>query len=379
MKRMAKGLIFALALSGLLFSCGTTKEAAKANEERVDETLPVWDDGKEDEKKAQSEKADETLPAESEENTPIKTTIDKGSSGTFMADGGEKAKEMEGVKKEAPEVHSGDYPNMDRSGADSGERSGVDSAASDKKVAKDTEIKNTSDAKALNGTKGTTAKTGDTKATGGINAANGKKVAVAKRAEDIVVVDDLPNIVQENESVLFSSDWDEESLSDPEDCGYFYTTDNLGEFTMIKGEFRKLGGYEGSTVGFVFGFSPTKDGWLKDYIRFEINTRGEYGIYSWVNGKYTDLVQKNKPDTAYLYESAAINTGYNRKNTLTIVKEKDGTYTLSINDTVVAKKVPPLKKGTKGVMAFFSVGKEDQENFPENPVTVVYRIPDSKR
>ena len=362
MKRLAKGLIFAPVVSGLLFSCGTTKEAAKANEERVDENLPVWDDGKEDEKQAQSEKADETLPAESEENTPIKTTIDKGSSGTFMADGGEKAKEMEGVKKEAPEVHSGDYPNMDRG-----------TASSDKKVAKDTEIKNTEDAKALNGTKGTTAKTGDTKATGG------RKVAVAKRAEDIVVVDDLPNIVQENESVLFSSDWDEESLSDPEDCGYFYTTDNLGEFSMIKGEFRKLGGYEGSTVGFVFGFSPTKDGWLKDYIRFEINTRGEYGIYSWVNGKYTDLVQKNKPDTAYLYESAAINTGYNRKNTLTIVKEKDGTYTLSINDTVVAKKVPPLKKGTKGVMAFFSVGKEDQENFPENPVTVVYRIPDSKR
>ena len=360
MKRMAKGLIFALALSGLLFSCGTTKEAAKANEERVDETLPVWDDGKEDEKQAQSEKADETLPTESEEDTPIKTTIDKGSSGTFMADGGEKAKEMEGVKKEAPEVHSGDYPNMDRGNASNKD------GTSGKDAAKDTEIKNTSEAKGLNGTKGTTAKTG-------------KKVAVAKRAEDIVVVDDLPNIVQENESVLFSSDWDEESLSDPEDCGYFYTTDNLGEFTMIKGEFRKLGGYEGSTVGFVFGFSPTKDGWLKDYIRFEINTRGEYGIYSWVNGKYTDLVQKNKPDTAYLYESAAINTGYNRKNTLTIVKEKDGTYTLSINDTVVAKKVPPLKKGTKGVMAFFSVGKEDQESFPENPVTVVYRIPDSKR
>lgn len=373
MKRMAKGLIFAAVASVLLFSCGTTKEAAKANEERVDENLPVWDDNKEDEKKAESEKTDESLPAETdEENTPIKTTIDKGSSGTFMADGGEKAREAEGVKKDAPVVHSGDYPNMDRSGADSGKNASSEKdGKSGKEAAKETEIKNTSDAKALNGTKGTTAKTGEK--------AGAKKVAVAKRAEDVVVVDDLPNIVQENESVLFSSDWDEESLSDPEDCGYFYTTDNLGEFTMIKGEFRKLGGYEGSTVGFVFGFSPTKDGWLKDYIRFEINTRGEYGIYSWVNGKYTDLVQKNKLDTAYLYESAAIKTGYNRKNTLTIVKEKDGTYTLSINDTVVAKKVPPLKKGTKGVMAFFSVGKEDQENFPENPVTVVYRIPDSKR
>ena len=206
-----------------------------------------------------------------------------------------------------------------------------------------------------------------------------KRVAVAKRAEDVVVVDNLPNIVQENESVLFSSDWDEESLSDPEDCGYFYTTDSLGEFSSITGEFRKLGGYEGSTVGFVFGFTPTKDGWLKDYIRFEINTRGEYGIYSYVNNRYTDLVQKNKPDTAYLYESAAINAGYNRRNTLTIQKEKDGTYTLSINDTVVAKKVPPLKKGTKGVMAFFSVGKEDQENFPENPVTVTYRITDTQK
>ena len=180
MKRMAKGLIFALALSGLLFSCGTTKEAAKANEERVDETLPVWDDGKEDEKQAQSEKTDETLPAESEEDTPIKTTIDKGSSGTFMADGGEKAKEMEGVKKDAPVVHSGDYPNMDRSTASNKD------GTSGKEAAKDSEIKNTSEAKALNGTKGTTAKTGDTKATGGINAANGKKVALLRERKTLL-------------------------------------------------------------------------------------------------------------------------------------------------------------------------------------------------
>ena len=355
MKRALKTTAFA-AFALAIFSCGSTKDTPKPPEEPVSESLPDWSKDKDEaEAEAVEESAEAVSENEGDAEKPAETDFEPQpaveSNGTFSAERIEPENEMVGVKKDEQEQKSGDYPNMDRS----------------KAAADESEIP-----------RGTNPSIGVTGARSAPKSGT-KKVAVAKKPEDIVVVDDLPNIVQENESVLFSSDWDEESLSDPEDCGYFYTTDNLGEFSMIKGEFRKLGGYEGSTVGFVFGFSPTKDGWLKDYIRFEINTRGEYGIYSWDGKKYTDLVQKNKPDTAYLYESAAINAGYNRKNSLTIQKEKDGTYTLSINDTVVAKKVPPLKKGTKGVMAFFSVGKEEQENFPEDPVTVTYRVTDSKK
>lgn len=308
-----------LALS--LFSCGSTKKIPEPPVEPVTDNASKSYEADDNEEKVEEE------AKEVEKKPPVENP------GTFSAERIEKKNDMVGVKKPAVEQKSGDYPNMDRGNIE------------------ETRIP-------LEAPK--------------------KKVAVAKKTEDIVIVDNLPNIVQENENVLFSSDWDEETVSAPEDCGYFYTTDNLGEFSMIKGEFRKLGGYEGSTVGFVFGFSPTKDGWLKNYIRFEINTRGEYGIYSWDGKRYTDLVQKNKPDTAYLYESGAINAGYNRKNTLTIQKQADGTYTLSINDKVVAEKVPPLKNGSKGVMAFFSVGKEEQEHFPEDPVTVTYRITESK-
>ena len=343
---LGKAAFAAFALA--LFSCGSTKKAPVPPEEQVSEELPEWDDEKESSEDDKSEKASDESTEKSDESSEKSEDSENAQASENADEENKVASEKDesegeevsqaGVRREGEKPKSGDYPNMDR-----GAKESEVSAEEGKKVAPK------------------------------------KRVAVAKSEDEIVVVDDLPNIVQENESVLFSSDWDEESLSDPEDCGYFYTTDNLGDFSMVKGEFRKLGGYEGSTVGFVFGFSSAKDGWLKDYIRFEINTRGEYGIYSWDGKRYTDLVQKNKPDTAYLYESAAINAGYNRKNTLTIQKEKDGTYTLSINDTVVAKKVPPLKKGTKGVMAFFSVGKDDQENFPENPVTVTYRITDTKK
>ena len=366
MKRICTYLFTALIFAALLTSCGTTKEAEKAQSERVDETAPDLEDNKD-----KSEAVDENLPKDDE--IKGEEVIEQGGTPVSEDTAAERAQEeaseeseAEGVKNEPPAVHSGDYPNMAKEDREGGKTDGSESSA------KGADAKESKVPREEAAGKGSAQASKEAKL-------KEKKVAVAKKEEDIVVVDNLPNIVQENETVLFSSDWDEESLSDPEDCGYFYTTDNLGEFTMIKGEFRKLGGYEGSTVGFVFGFSPTKDGWLKDYIRFEINTRGEYGIYSFDGKKYTDLAKANKPDTAYLYESAAINAGYNRKNTLTIVKEKDGTYTLSINDTVVATKVPPLKKGTKGVMAFFSVGKEDQENFPDNPVTVVYRIPESKK
>ena len=65
-------------------------------------------------------------------------------------------------------------------------------------------------------------------------------------------------------------------------------------------------------------------------------------------------------------------------NTLKIERTGDRSYTLYINGSQIAVATVPagFVNGT-GVMAFFSVGKADQEQFPDEPVRVTYRITDS--
>src|SRR5574344_179912 len=174
----------------------------------------------------------------------------------------------------------------------------------------------------------------------------------------------------------FITDWSETQLTDLEDCGYFYTTPELGQFTMLEGEFKKATGYEKSAYGFVFGYTkPADNGKLSNYIRFEINTDGEYALYKWDGSTYTDLVETNDKATAYLYPNSAISKGYDTTNKLK-VENVEGKYNLYINGTKVASNIEGIKDGTYGIMAFFSVGKQDQEKLPDQPVKVTYRITD---
>ena len=324
--------ILALSATLLLTSCGTTKEVAAAAEgEPVEAEKPQEEENKEETKEAETIEKTEEATANTE-NKGVKKDIDY-STGTFSADGGPKKT-----------------------------NDGGSSTVGDQKELVPT------------------GKVEDTQKP--VNKAAEKGFKIEQHMKELPEDEQI----KEDEIKLFSTEWSEESYNDPLKCGYFYTTDNLGEFKMIQGDFRKLGGYEKSTVGFVFGFSKPNKGMLSNYIRFEINPAGEFGVYSWAetteNGKkkmiYTDLVEKQAQDVAYLYPTDAVKKGYNKQNTLKIQKGKDNTYTLFINGTKVAEKIPPLKNGTDGVMAFFSVGKSDQEKFPDNPVTVTYRISDSE-
>ncbi|MBQ9238147.1 MAG: hypothetical protein IJ191_02365, partial [Treponema sp.] len=103
-----------------------------------------------------------------------------------------------------------------------------------------------------------------------------------------------------------ASGWVECTKESVQDCGFFYTTAELGQFSVIEGEFRKDAGYESSGFGFAFGYSAEKGGVLADYIRFEINTVGQYALYAWDGRAFTDLLDATAQNTAYLVDSSAV-------------------------------------------------------------------------
>ena len=176
------------------------------------------------------------------------------------------------------------------------------------------------------------------------------------------------------------SKWFHPALSDVQRCGFFYTTPEICQFDMIQGDFRKVSGYKKAAYGFVFGYShPDPRGYLSDYIRFEINVDGEYALYTWDGENYTDLVESNDKGTAYFYESSAIYKGYNTLNQIKI-EDTGKSYNVYVNGKLVQGNIPYLNgRATKGVMAFFSVAKEHQEELPKVPVNVGMRITDVNR
>ncbi|MBP5157880.1 MAG: hypothetical protein ILP18_08435, partial [Treponema sp.] len=176
------------------------------------------------------------------------------------------------------------------------------------------------------------------------------------------------------------SKWFHPALSDVQRCGYFYTTPEICQFDMIQGDFRKVSGYKKAAYGFVFGYSqPDPRGYLSDFIRFEINVDGEYALYTWDGQNYVDLVEPNDKGTAYFYEHPAIYKGYNTLNTIK-VEDTGSSYNVYVNGTLIQGNIPYLgSRATKGVMAFFSVAKEHQEDLPKTPVNVGMRITDVTR
>lgn len=170
--------------------------------------------------------------------------------------------------------------------------------------------------------------------------------------------------------------WISYTVDNSQKCGCFYTSGELGKYSMIEAEFKKVSGYEDSCFGFVFGYSSQKSGVVADYIRFEINTLGECAVYSYDGSVYQDLIDSTAKNTAYLETNASIKKGYNSVNRLKIEKTDDNSYTLYINGSKLISNIQPLKNGTDGVMAFYSVGKVDQENFPDVPVEISFRVSD---
>ena len=180
----------------------------------------------------------------------------------------------------------------------------------------------------------------------------------------------------EETNVVFTTEWVDLVVDDEENCGYFITTDELGSFYGIEGEFKKDAGSESSCFGFVFGYSTQEDGIVPDYFRFAINVKGEFSIHTWNAGTYKDLIDP-EADTAYLYKSDALKTGYGEVNTLKIEVDSDNLFSFYINGTKVASGIEPFENSSCGVMVFFSIGTKQEENLAESPVKFSYRIIDS--
>lgn len=213
---------------------------------------------------------------------------------------------------------------------------------------------------------------GNANASGG-KAGNGADGTAAKDRQGMTG-DDTTDYVEK------FSKWFHPALADVQRCGYFYTTPEICQFDMIQGDFRKVSGYKKAAYGFVFGYSqPDPRGYLSDYIRFEINVDGEYALYTWDGQNYVDLVEPNDRGTAYFYEHPAIYKGYNTLNQIKI-EDTGSSYNVYVNGTLIQGNIPYLTgRATKGVMAFFSVAKEHQEDLPKTPVNVGMRITDVKR
>ena len=60
-----------------------------------------------------------------------------------------------------------------------------------------------------------------------------------------------------------------------------------------------------------------------------------------------------------------------------VADDEKQTWAVYLNGKLIKDGIPYLKNGTHGVMGFFSVGKENQENMPDVPVVVSYRITDA--
>lgn len=156
--------------------------------------------------------------------------------------------------------------------------------------------------------------------------------------------------------------------------GYFYTSDELGRFSSLEVEFKKDSGFESSCFGLIFGYSKTENGILSNYVRFEINTLGEYALYTWDGSNFSDLIDSSAKNTAYLTENASILKGYGSINKLKIEVDSENRYSCFINDSKIASSIIPFENTDYSAMAFFSVGKSDEENFPDSPVQVSYRL-----
>lgn len=209
-----------------------------------------------------------------------------------------------------------------------------------------------------------------------------KSTEPAEETTTPVTNETTPVVQEPEENVLVSthsSDWSENVFSRADQHGYFFTTSEIGQYSMIEGEFKKSGGYGESGFGFVFGYTADEEGWLADYLRFEINTAGQFAAYACRGSTYIDLVENHGENTAYRYESSVIKGGYDSVNKLKIERTGDKDYALYVNGSQVASfTAPDGFSNSDGVMAFFSVGKADQEKFPDEPVRVTYRVTDSK-
>lgn len=176
------------------------------------------------------------------------------------------------------------------------------------------------------------------------------------------------------ESVQQSGAWQENSMSNTAQCGYFFTSRELGPLGTVEAVFKKDSGYEHGGFGFAFGYAPAPGGYIKEFIRLDITTSGHYALYSLKGGVYTDLVETQPANEAYLYASSAVKKGNGVENTLKVEKNSDGTFTCYINGQKIAEKLEAPVEGGSGICALFSVGSESQEHFPDNPVKVSFKV-----
>lgn len=199
---------------------------------------------------------------------------------------------------------------------------------------------------------------------------------IVEDKEEEPLEETLPELPEEPE-VVFTTEWTDFVVDDEENCGFFITTDELGSFYSIEGEFKKDAGNESSCFGFVFGYSNQENGIVPDYFRFAINVKGEYSVHTWDGSSYKDLIDP-EADTAYLYKSDIVNTGYGAINSLKIQLDDQCHLSFFINEKEVASGIEPFDNSSCGVMVFFSIGTKKEEKLSESPVQFSYRITDSE-
>jgi hypothetical protein len=146
---------------------------------------------------------------------------------------------------------------------------------------------------------------------------------------------------------------------------HYFTASAEHSGDTYEAEVKKLSGNTTYGYGMLFCYDSSNPDKLS-YYRLLITTRGSYQIHKRVAGAWA--ADPIKAWTA----STAITAGYNQANKLRVVKAGNS-FTVYINNQQVHTFTDSDITGTK-IGAYVSVGKSDEESFPNTPVDVRFKV-----
>ena len=145
---------------------------------------------------------------------------------------------------------------------------------------------------------------------------------------------------------------------------FLFTFENPGGQNVYEIECKKVSGSEHFGYGLVFAYSDTD---MYKFFRLIITTDGSYKVLR-QNGDYDTSIIDWKTSPELLI-------GNNKINKLKVVKA-GSSYTVFINDIHVDQFTDSFAGGNR-IGFYVAIGPEEHENFPDIPVDVRFRLPQS--
>jgi hypothetical protein len=157
-----------------------------------------------------------------------------------------------------------------------------------------------------------------------------------------------------------NSGWMQFYTNDPQYYGYgflrYYDNSQANAWEIVC---KKMNGYRNQGFGLLFAVADNSH-----YCRLLITSNGSYNVQKRNGDVWTTIL-----DWA---NSAKINTGNNKENTLKVTKSGSA-YAIFINSEQVSQFNDSAASGNRFGL-FVSVGSEANEDFPNTPVDVRFKV-----